>query len=340
MSLPRSIQAWAAKEKGSSLSQIEIPLPPLKSHEVLLEVYSCGICHSDIHLIDNDWKSTKYPLVPGHEIIGKVIAKGSSAVQLKEGSMVGVGWQRGACLQCEYCLSERDNMCAKKTRTCVGFHGGYANYHVADWNYAFPMPENCLDPKFAPLLCAGITVYSPFREFINPKIKKPRVGVIGIGGLGHMAVKIAHAMDAEVTAFSSSPSKEKEAKKMGADHFVASTSSEAVTSLGPSFDFILVTANVDLNWSDYLKTLRIDGTMCFVGIPPSPLIINMDDILDKRSRITGSPIGSRIQMTQMLEFCASRGISPDSEMFKFQDVNNALEKVRKNQIHYRAVLAK
>lgn len=341
MPLPSTISGWAAKEKGAKLTQIEMATPKLSGEEILIEVQSCGICHSDIHLIDNDWMISNYPLVPGHEIIGKVVATGSSQIPLKEGIHVGVGWQRSACQQCEPCLTGRDNMCVEKKATCVDHWGGYANYHVCDWRYAFPLPEKAQSPEFAPLLCGGITVFSPFCEFLaTSALRTARVGIVGIGGLGHLAIKFAHALGCEVTAFSSSPGKQVEALQMGADRFVASTSPEAIEAIGPRLDLLLVTVNVDLPWQSYLETLRVDGTLCFVGIPPSPVNVPIVQLLDKRRRIAASPIGGRFRMAQMLEFVASRQLNADIEVFQFDGLNEALTKVRENKVHYRAVVVR
>ena len=334
----KTINAWAAKEKGSSLTPFELPVPQLNPRDVLIEVKSCGICHSDLHLIDNDWYISKYPLVPGHEVVGRVVKTGSSSSRLKEGQWVGVGWQRSACGDCELCLTGRDNMCSSKLASCVGHHGGYANLHITDERYAFELPEAAQLSSFAPLLCGGITVFSPLAEFMKPKMGMNRVGVVGLGGLGHLAVKFSVALGYGVTVFSSSDSKASEAKAMGIERFVGSSTPEKIESVGRSLDLIIVTANADLPWDSYIKTLKVDGTLCFVGIPPSPVSVNLIHMLDQRRRITASPIGSRARIYEMINFASRKNIQADIETFKFADCNKALEKVRTNSVRYRAVL--
>lgn len=306
--------------------------------ETLIEVTACGVCHSDLHLIDNDWGISTFPLVPGHEIVGRVAAVGSSVDWLKPGALVGVGWQRTACGHCEPCTTARDNMCFEKGMTCVNHWGGYADHHVTDAHYAFPLPK--MDAKaLAPLLCGGATVYGPLIHFLNNRhSRSARVGVVGLGGLGHLGVKFAVAMGYEVTLFSNSPSKQKEAEAMGVHHFVSSASEDVIKSVGRKFDLVLVTANVDLPWGAYVQTLRTDGTLCFVGIPPSPLTIHAVELLDQRLRIAGSPIASRSEIQSMLEFAERNEITADIETFKMADVNTALDRVRKGNIRYRAVL--
>jgi len=260
---------------------------------------------------------------------------------LVAGQMVGVGWQRSACLQCEDCLTARDNMCPQKKATCVGFLGGYADYHLTDAHYCFPMSEKVAKAEFAPLLCGGATVFNPLLQTLSSeRARTGRVGIVGLGGLGHLAVKFARAMGLEVTLFSSSPKKEQEARAMGAHHFVASNERNAIAKIQRTLDLVLVTANVDLPWVEYLDTLRTDGTLCFVGLPPSPITFSVGSILDKRTRVMGSPIASRAQICQMLEFCAHHRISADVERFAFDQVNEAVEAVRANRVHYRAVLTR
>jgi uncharacterized zinc-type alcohol dehydrogenase-like protein len=227
-----SIKALAASAQGSHLEQASFPRNNLHSHELLIEVSACGICHSDIHLIDNDWKISKYPLAPGHEIIGRIVEKGKQVPEhFKIGSIVGVGWQRSACHRCLECLSNRDQMCDKIKATCVGHPGGFADYHVTDWQYSFLIPENLQVPQTAPLLCGGITVFSPLQMLVPQGGQ--RVGIVGLGGLGHFAVKFAKAKGYEVTVFTSSESKKTEAKKLGATHVVSSTNPKEIKAMGP-----------------------------------------------------------------------------------------------------------
>lgn len=338
MSFPRTLNAWAAPKKGAQLTLQSFPLRDLDSHEVLIRVQACGVCHSDIHLINDDWGISKFPLVPGHEIFGTVVARSRDAV-LKEGAFVGVGWQRSACFECHDCINANDNLCeVNRLTTCADHFGGYADYHITDSRYAFEIPTALAEPKNAPLMCGGATVFTPLCEFMNPREKAARVGIVGFGGLGHIAVKLAVAMGYSVTAFSSSKSKGDEAVSMGADSVVNSTSAESIESVGRKLDLVIVTANVDLPWPSFLKTLRSDGTLCFVGIPPSDLTFGLSEILGKRLRVAASPIASRSRIRQMLEFCAAKGVVPQSELFAMTQVNEVLGRVKENRTRYRAVL--
>jgi len=341
MSVPEKIQGWAAIEAKGQLRQIEMPTPKIGPNDVLLKVLACGVCHSDLHLINNDWGYSTYPLVPGHEILGKVVARGEGVHHLALDTVVGVGWQRSACLHCEDCLNARDNMCAESQATCVGHPGGYADFHVSDSRYCFPLPKGMEKPESAPLLCGGATVFNPLTSLLEGNLARTgRVGIVGLGGLGHFAAKFARAMGLELTVFSSSPRKKQEAEAMGAHHFIASTQPGAIASQGRTLDMVLVTANVDLPWSEYLKTIRSEGSLCFVGIPPSAIQVRVGELMGHRVRLTASPIASRAQIHQMLDFCAVHDITADAEVFPMTQVNDVLQKVKANQVHYRAVLTR
>lgn len=338
MPLPTHFHAWGATKKGAALERIEKPIPVLGEYEALVQNLACGVCHSDLHLIDDDWGMSNFPLVPGHEIFGKVVACGKNSF-VKEGEFVGVGWQRSSCMQCENCLSANENLCDANQATCVGHWGGYADYHITDSRFAFKLPAGLQKPEAAPLLCGGATVYSPLTCFLNTSGFKPaRVGIVGLGGLGHMAVKMARAMGAEVTVFSSSTNKVDMARQMGATDVVVSNNEDNIKDYGRKLDLVLVTANVDLPWNAYLSTLRVDGTLCFVGIPPSPVGIHAFELLSKRLRVSASPIGSREKIYQMLEFCDRFQILPETETYQMDEVNSVLGRVRENRVRYRAVL--
>jgi uncharacterized zinc-type alcohol dehydrogenase-like protein len=334
------LHGYAALTARAELTAATLPLGEVGDREVLIEVEACGVCHSDIHLIDDDWGMPDYPLVPGHEILGRVVRAGRAVpASHAVGTFVGVGWQRGACGRCDACVSGRDNLCAESLRTCVHWHGGYADVHLTNWNFAFPMPEGLRRPEAAPLLCAGITVYSPLCEFVRGP--GARVGIVGIGGLGHLAVRMAAAMGYEVTVFSSTPAKEAEARRLGAHFFVNSSDPDNIGQQAHGrLDLVLVTANVDLPWGEYLDTLRADGTLCFVGVPPAPVTFELGQLLGLRRRIAASPIGSSQTMRQMLEFCARHQILAQAEIFPMAEVNRAVAKVRKNDVRYRAVLVR
>lgn len=332
-----TIQAYAAHEKGAALKPFSYSPAPLKSHEIEVKITHCGICHSDVHLINNDWGNSAYPLVPGHEIIGIVDALGTEVKNVKKGDRVGIGWQCGSCMECESCVKGEENLCAQSQAVAVGGHyGGFADRVRSDSRFAFRIPEKLASENAAPLLCGGATVYSPFRNYNVRAFMK--VGVIGIGGLGHLALQYAKAFGCEVTAFSNSPSKEKEAKQFGADHFVSSTSANSFKKIEGTFDFILSTVNVPLDWNSYMGLLRPHGKLCFVGVPDKPISIPVFSLLLGEKSICGSVIGSRDSIQEMLEFSARHNIAAKTEARKLSEVNEALEKVHKNQARYRMVL--
>ncbi|MFW7379226.1 MAG: NAD(P)-dependent alcohol dehydrogenase [Oligoflexus sp.] len=331
-----TIQAYAAEQAGKKLVSYAYEEKPLGPYEIDVKVSHCGICHSDLHLIDNDWQISQYPLVPGHEIVGTVQAAGQLIQHFQRGQRVGIGWQRTACMQCEYCMRGDENLCLENQGTCVGHHGGFAERIIADGRFAFAIPESLSSENAAPLLCGGITVYAPLKSFdIRANM---RVGVIGIGGLGHLALQFSRAFGCEVTAFSSSADKKEEALALGAHHFVSSKDANEMQKLASSFDFILSTVSADLDWNLYLNLLRPDGKLCIVGIPQSELKIQAFPLIAGRKSICGSPIGSRTMMNEMLEFAARHGIEARTELMPMSEVNVAIEKVRANQARYRMVL--
>jgi len=330
------IKGYAAQEAGSMLTPFEYEVDRLEDHEVLLNVSHCGICHSDLHLIDNDWRTGFYPFVPGHEVVGRVVAKGGGVGKLSIGHLVGVGWQAGACLECEYCVDGQENLCRSSVSTCAGRHGGFADHMVVDSRFAFPLPENLEKEGMAPLLCGGITVFSPmFRNEVRPWHS---VGVVGIGGLGHMALQFARAFGCEVTAFSSSAHKEAEAKSLGAKHFVHTREAGWDKAVRNKLDFILVTATADLDWTPYVKALRSNGMLCFVTGESTSINLPVSALLGGQKAVSGSLIGGRSVMAEMLNFASRQGVKAQTEVLGLTQVNNALDKVRNNQARYRMVL--
>lgn len=330
------VQCFAAMSAKSSLEKWEYKRDGLGAHDVEVEISHCGICHSDIHLIDDDWGMSGYPLVPGHEIIGKVRKVGPGVTNLEIGQRVGVGWQRGSCGKCEFCISGQENLCSEHKATCVDGYGGFAESVAVSERFVFPIPEALDSENAAPLLCAGITVYSPLRVFdVKPFM---RVGVIGVGGLGHVALQFANKFGCEVTAFSSTSDKKAEAMKFGAHHFVASNDGTAISSAAGSLDFIMSTVPADLDWSMYVNTLRAGGKLCFLGVPPSPLTIHPIHLLMGQKSICASPIGGRTLMLEMLSFSARHKIVAQTELLPMSEVNTAIEKVRRNKARYRMVL--
>ncbi len=330
------INAYAAFKAKGELKKFSYEPQPLKPFDVRIKVTHCGICHSDVHLIDNDWSISEYPLVPGHEVVGAVAEMGKDVAHLNKGDRVGIGWRSGSCMECEWCMKGDDNLCSQGEATCVGHHGGFAEYTQVDSRFTFPIPEGIESENAAPLLCGGITVFSPLRRLgVLPTMK---VGVIGIGGLGHLAVQFASAFGCEVTAFSSTPAKEKEAKILGAHNFIATKSDGPLKKIQGTLDFILSTVNVDLNWQEYIHCLRPNGKLCFVGVPPRELNIPIFTLIDKQKSIVGSVIGGRVLIKEMLEFAARHKIKAQTEVVPLSQVNSALQKVRENKARYRMVL--
>ena len=331
-----TVQAHAAMSAKGKLHPFKYESCGLGPFDVEVRITHCGICHSDLHLIDNDWGVSSYPLVPGHEIVGHVSARGAEVRGLEPGQRVGIGWQCGACLECDLCVAGEDHLCPRNQPTCVGHHGGFADKVVVDSRYAFPIPERLASENAAPLLCGGVTVYSPMRHYgVQPRMK---VGVIGIGGLGHLALQFARALGCEVTAFSSSPEKEKEARTFGAHHFVASTDSSALKEAAGSVDFLLSTVFADLDWGGYLDVLRPNGKLCFVGAAAGPITFSIGQILGGQKSLCASVTGSRWMIREMLDFAARHGIEARIELAPMSEVNAALDKLRENRARYRMVL--
>jgi uncharacterized zinc-type alcohol dehydrogenase-like protein len=308
----------------------------LGPHDVEIGISHCAICHSDLHLISNDWGISQYPFIPGHEIIGQVAAVGAAVRTLNPGQRVGLGWQANSCGDCEWCARGMENLCPFSEPTCVRRHGGYADRVRANARFVFPIPEALDSEQAAPLLCGGITVYNPLRShYVNPS---SRVGVIGIGGLGHMAIQFARVFGADVTAFSTSSAKEAEARALGAHHFVNTRETRALKEVFGTFDFILSTVDADQDWAIYIQALRPTGTLCLVGAPPSPVAVPASALIGGIRAITGSPIGSPSQIREMLDIAARHGVKAQTERFPMAKANEAIERVKKNKVRYRAVL--
>lgn len=331
-----SFQTCAAMEAGKPLQPYEFKPGPLGHEQVEIRVESCGICHSDLSMIGNDWGNAQYPLVPGHEAIGIVEAAGEHVKGIKVGDRVGVGWFSESCMACQPCLSGNHNLCATAEATIVGRPGGFADRTRAHWSWAIPLPDT-LDPiSSGPLFCGGITVFGPIAHFgIKPT---DRVGVVGIGGLGHMALQFLNKWGCEVTAFSSSESKAEEAKRLGAHSVVNSRDSSAMEKIAGSLDFILVTVNVPLDWESYINTLAPDGRLHFVGAVLEPVPGSVFQLLMGRKSVSASPLGSPATVRTMLDFCGRHDIAPQIETFKMEDVNDAMEHLESGKARYRVVL--
>ena len=330
------IKAYAASEPGGELKPFEYDPGKLGAEEVEIDVEYCGICHSDLSMLDNEWGMTQYPFVPGHEIVGKIVAMGDAVEKLSIGQRVGLGWYSNSCMHCEWCMSGNQNLCLTAEGIIVGRHGGFADKVRGHQNWIVPLPDN-IDPAVAgPLFCGGITVFNPI---IQLDIKSTdKVGVIGIGGLGHMALHFLNAWGCEVTAFSSSPEKEAEAREMGAHHFVNSRDPEALKAVTNSFDFILSTVNADLDWNTYIAALRPKGKLHFVGVVNNPLSTQLFPLIAGQKSLSASPLGSPTTTATMLDFAARHQIAPITEMYSFERVNEAMEKLRNGKPRYRLVL--
>jgi alcohol/geraniol dehydrogenase (NADP+) len=331
------IEAFAAAGPGATLTPHRYMPRPLGPMDVEIAITHCGMCHTDLHLINDDAGISTYPLVPGHEVVGTVTQMGSAVTTLSAGQRVGVGWLAGADLTCEQCTAGHDNLCASGQPTCLGREGGYATRIRVDARFAFPLPDGMSSEHAAPLLCAGITVFAPLlRHNISGN---SRLGVIGIGGLGHLALQYGRALGCRVTAFSSSPGKAQEASSFGADTFVDTSNEEALAQHANTCDFIISTATSDLPWASYINVLRPNGKLCMVGVPNSAMAINALQLIFGQKSVISSIVGSRCEMRAMLEFSARHHIAPQVELFPMTAANMALERLRKNEVRYRAVLA-
>ena len=333
----REIHGLAVHAAGAQLVPYKYDPGELKSSEVEVKITHCGVCHSDVHLIDNDWGVSRYPFIPGHEIVGTVSAIGSEVRQHKLGDRVGIGWQADSCGICEWCRQGDEHLCASAQPTCVGRNGGYADAIRVNAKFAIAVPDGLESENAAPLLCGGVTVYSPLRNHdVRPY---SRVAVVGIGGLGHLGLQFARAFGAEVTAFSTSVDKEAEALNMGAHHFVNSRDTAEVKKVAGSFDFVLSTVSADQDWQALVNSLRPKGTLCVVGVPPSPIGLHAFPLIAGQRAVSGSPTGSPRDLHEMLDVAARHNIKALTERFKMADANEAIARVKKSKVRYRAVLA-
>lgn len=329
------IEAYAAMEPKAALQPFSYATSELGPHDVELEVTHCGLCYSDIHLIDDDWKKSRYPLVPGHEVVGRVLRRGAEVTHLQIGQRVGVGWQHSACLACELCLGGHENLCPTQIATAVGHHGGLAQHMIADARFALPIPEALSSAAAAPLLCGGVTVYSPMRRY--GITAKSRVGVIGIGGLGHLAIAISRAIGAETIAFTSSPDKRAQALQMGADQCVGSSEVREIRKLGACLDLIISTVHARLDWVTYLQALRPNGVLCLLGGGTGLVTVSQQALLGQRAITTGE-IGSRAAISEVLDLAVRHAIAPQIEVAPMNQVQRQIERLRANEVRYRAVL--
>jgi len=338
-------KAYAATTATDPLTPYQFERRAVGPHDVQIEIAFCGICHSDIHQVRNEWGNSAYPMVPGHEIVGKVTAVGAHVKGFKVGDLAGVGCLVDSCRTCPSCQRQLEQFCEKgaafsyngtemdrKTIT----QGGYSSSIVTDEAFVLKISPKLDLAATAPLLCAGITTYSPLRHWKTKKGDK--VGVVGLGGLGHMAVKIAAAMGAEVTMLSTSKSKEADARKLGAHHFGLTSDDATFKQLAGHFDLIIDTISAPHDYNKYLGLLRVEGTMVLLGVPPEPTPVSAFPLIMGRRSLSGSLIGGIKETQEMLDFCAEHGIVSEIELIPVQQVNTAYERMMKNDVRYRFVL--
>lgn len=330
------VNAYAAQSADSELVKFEYELPEIGNEQVDIKVHYCGLCHSDLSMINNEWGLTQYPLVPGHEIVGEVTALGSEVKGLNVGDKVGMGWFSQSCMHCNQCMDGKQHLCGSAEGTIVGRHGGFADVIRGHWSWATLLPEGIDMAKAGPLFCGGITVFNPIvLSGVKPTDK---VGVIGIGGLGHIALKFLKAWGCEVTAFTSNKSKTEALKRMGAHNVVDSTDSKDLKSIAGTLDFILNTTNVKLDWNSYLTTLAPQGKLHTVGAVLEPMEIPAFSLIGGEKSVGGSPLGSIALTRKMLEFCVRHDIYPIVEEFKMEDINEAIKHLEDGKARFRVVL--
>jgi len=330
-----TIQAYAAKSPKGNLELTDIDLGELNPDEVEIEVDYCGVCHSDLSMLANDWGMSDYPFVPGHEVSGRVVEKGDQVSNLEVGQRVGVGWYASSCGECRQCVAGDQHLCSDAQGTIVNRPGGFAQRVRASSKWAFPLPD-ALDPAaVGPLFCGGITVFSPL--VISGISPTDRVGVVGIGGLGHMALQFMNKWGCEVTAFSTSPEKEEHARKLGAHHYVNSRDSDQLDKVADSLDLILVTVNVELDWGKYIAALRPKGKLHLVGAAPK-VESAVFPLIGGEKSIGASPTGSPSTMLNMLDFAARHNIAPEIDTMPMSEINEAFEKLEKESPAHRIVL--
>lgn len=331
-----NVNAYAVLEPNGKLEKYSYELGAIGSEQVDIKVAYCGICHSDLSMMNNDWGMTNYPLVPGHEIIGEVVGIGDAVKTVKVGDKVGLGWFSASCMSCHECMDGSHHLCVHNEATIVGRHGGFADYVRGHWSWAIPLPDGIDMSKAGPLLCGGITVFNPI--ILSGVKPTDVVGVIGIGGLGHMAIKFLKHWGCEVIAFSSNPKKKQEILNMGASKVINSTSPEELESITGKLNFILNTTNIGLDWNSYLATLAPKGKLHTVGAVLEPMPISAFSLIMGEKSVGGSPVGSPALTKTMLDFCVRHNIYPTVEEFPMSKVNEALEHLEQGKARFRIVL--
>jgi alcohol/geraniol dehydrogenase (NADP+) len=330
-----SVKAWVAAAAKQKMALQDIDLGALGAEDVEVAVEHCGLCHSDVSVLNNEWGNSQYPAVLGHEVVGCVTAVGTATKGVKVGQRVGVGWTAASCMHCRQCLSGDQHLCPQAVPTILGHRGGFASHVRCHWAWAVPLPERLKYAEVGPLLCGGVTVFHPLDLYAKPT---SRVGIVGIGGLGHMAVKFADAYGCDVTAFTSSESKFEEARGFGAKHVVSSRDSAAIKKLAGMIDLLIVTVNAPLDWDAMIGTLAPNGRMHVVGAVPEPIPVAAFSLIGGQRSISGSPTGSPMDIATMLEYAARHDVTPQTEHFPMSRINEAFQRLQAGKARYRIVL--
>ena len=329
------IDAWLAPAAKQKLVRQPLDLGVLGTEDVEVEVEYCGLCHSDLSVLNNEWGFSSYPAVLGHEVIGKVVAVGSAAKGHEVGQRVGIGWTASSCMHCRQCMSGDQHLCFQARPTILGRHGGFASRVRSHWAWALPLPENLAFAEAGPLLCGGVTVFNPLVMYAKPT---SRVGIVGIGGLGHMGVKFAAAYGCDVTAFTSSENKFDEARGFGANHVVSSRDSAAIKKMAGAFDLLIVTVSVTLDWEALMASLAPKGRMHVVGAIKEPIPVAAFSMIFGQKGLSGSPTGSPVAIETMLDFATRHNITPRTEHMPMSQINEAFERLEAGKARYRIVL--
>ncbi len=332
---PMTYRAWVGKAAKQPMVLETIDPGPLGAEDVEVAVEHCGLCHSDLSVLNNDWGISQYPAILGHEVIGLVTAIGPDAKGLKVGQRVGVGWNSGSCMHCRQCMSGSHHLCPRVQPTIVGHRGGFATHVRSHWAWATALPEKLNFAEAGPLLCGGITVFAPLAMYAKPT---DRVGIIGIGGLGHMAVKFAAAYGCDVTAFTLSESKFDEARGFGANQVVSSKDSAAIKRLAGSFDLLISTVNVKLDWDAVIGMLAPNGRLHVVGAVLEPIPVAAFSLIMQQRSVSGSPTGSPVAIQTMLNFASRHNVVPQNEHFPMSKINEAFARLESGKARYRIVL--
>ncbi len=331
-----TVNAYAAHSQNKPLQEFEYTLSEIGPDQVDIKVKYCGVCHSDLSMLDNEWGVTCYPFVPGHEVVGTIVDKGEHVLGLEVGDEVGLGWFSQSCMHCNQCLSGDHNLCAAPEQTIVERYGGFADYVRCHWVWASPIPKGLDHAKLVPMFCGGITVFNPITQFnVQPT---DRVGVIGVGGLGHLAIQFLNKWGCEVTAFTSTQDKAEQASNLGAHHIVNSRDEKELEGITGSMNFIINTTNANLNWEIYMNALAPKGRLHTVGVVPQPIPVPTFPVIVGQKSLSGSPLGSPATINQMLAFSVRHSILPVTEEFAMTEINDAFEHLKAGRARYRIVL--